>query len=128
MLLNFLDQGCLTSSQATVWKWFEDVVRGKRDHFGIHNTGNLVVTEVIFLSNIDIVDFPTYLTMRHRKSAELPSNASQILVDVTKAFTIDQLAFVKSYFEIIETEDDNYLLSIGLVTDIILIIMTMVSS
>jgi len=31
---------------ATVWKWFEDVVRGKRDHFGIHNTGNLVVTEV----------------------------------------------------------------------------------
>jgi len=29
-----------------VWKWFEDVVRGKRDHFGIHNTGNLVITEV----------------------------------------------------------------------------------
>ena len=37
-----------------------------------------------------------------------PSNASQILVDVTKAFTIDQLAFVKSYSELIETEDDNY--------------------
>ena len=48
--------------------------------------------------------------MRHRKSAELPSNASQILVDVTKAFTIDQLPFVKSYFELIETEDDNYLI------------------
>ena len=82
-------------------------MRGKRDHFGIHNTGNLVVTEVIFLSNIDIALFPTYLTMRHRKSAELPSNASQILVNVTKAFTIDQLSFVMSYSELIETEDDN---------------------
>ena len=56
------------------------------------------------------MDFPTYLTMRHRKSVKLPSNASQILVNVTKAFTIDQLSFVKSYSELIETEDDNYLI------------------
>jgi len=27
----------------TVWKWFEDVVRGKRDHIGNHNTGNIVL-------------------------------------------------------------------------------------
>ena len=38
--------------QATVWKWFEDTTRGKRDHFGIHNTGNLVVTEVVMVTII----------------------------------------------------------------------------
>jgi hypothetical protein len=27
----------------TVWRWFEDVVRGKRDHLGVHNSGNLIV-------------------------------------------------------------------------------------
>ena len=33
-----------------MWKWFEDVVRGNRDHFGIHNTGNLVIAEVKMLA------------------------------------------------------------------------------
>jgi len=27
----------------TIWHWFEDVVRGKRDHLGIHNTGNVIL-------------------------------------------------------------------------------------
>ena len=27
----------------TVWRWFEDVVRGSRDHLGTHNTGNVVL-------------------------------------------------------------------------------------
>ena len=27
----------------TLWHWFEDVVRGKRDHLGIHNSGNVAV-------------------------------------------------------------------------------------
>ena len=27
----------------TVWRWFEDVVRGSRDHLGVHNTGNVVL-------------------------------------------------------------------------------------
>jgi len=26
----------------TIYKWFEDVVRGQRDHIGTHNTGNVV--------------------------------------------------------------------------------------
>merc|ERR1712218_715898 len=30
-------------NQNTVWRWFEDVVRGQRDHLGVHNTGNVVL-------------------------------------------------------------------------------------
>ena len=29
-----------------VWRWFEDCVRGRRDHLGSHNTGNLILTTV----------------------------------------------------------------------------------
>merc|ERR1712126_684577 len=33
----------------TVWQWFQDVIGGKRDHLGVHNTGNVVLK----LSSID---------------------------------------------------------------------------
>merc|ERR1711892_1642464 len=40
----------------TVWHWFEDVVRGKRDHLGIHNSGNLIVKKSAHKEGLIIID------------------------------------------------------------------------
>jgi len=40
----------------TVWQWFEDVVRGKRDHLGIHNSGNLIVKKSQHNEGLIIID------------------------------------------------------------------------
>jgi len=40
----------------TLWHWFEDVVRGKRDHLGIHNSGNVVVKKSSHNEGLIIID------------------------------------------------------------------------
>merc|ERR1712142_1327595 len=40
----------------TVWQWFEDVVRGKRDHLSIHNSGNLIVKKSVHGEGLIIID------------------------------------------------------------------------